>query len=96
MAFELRAKPHTLIRNRTVIEILQDGEVCGVIYPSDTGVKIVSAHFGGEIDIRTRFPTGISMDDGRHSNPPIPHVTIDFEVQPYRIAGGRIVKIKPS
>jgi hypothetical protein len=79
---------------RPIVEILEDGVVVGVIYPTDSGIKIVSAHIT-EITEHPDFAGEVIQDDGKSSWPPIPSVQITFKPSPYVITPEGIKKIKP-
>ena len=82
MALEFRVVPHSGRLGVPVGQILLDGEMIASIYPDgEKGIKIVSAHM-----------KEVQQDDGSTSVPPIPHVSIIFDPQPYAIEGGRIVR----
>jgi hypothetical protein len=79
--------------NTEAVEILVNGRVAGVIYPLDPrGIRIVSAHIG-ETTKDKEFSGEVVEYDGTSSWPPIPSVNIRFDPSPYRIEGGRIVKL---
>jgi len=82
VAVTFEVKPHSNKPGVQVAEILMDGEMVATIYPDgEKGIKLVSAHM-----------EGVVQDDGSTSLPPIPHVLIRFDPQPYTIEGNRIVK----
>ena len=82
MAVTFRVKPHSVKSGVQVAEILIDGGMVATIYPDgEKGIKLVSAHM-----------EEVVQDDGSTSLPPVPHVFIRFDPQPYAIEGGRIVK----
>lgn len=82
MAVEFRITRHTFYSDISIVEILIDKKVCGVIYPLEKGIKLVSAHIEKVIE-----------DDGSCSQPPIPAVFIDFNPRPYKIIGNKIVRL---
>lgn len=82
MAIQFRVMPHSRRPGVQIAELLLDGQMVATIYPDgEKGIKLVSAHM-----------EKVQQDDGSISNPPIPHVLISFDPQPYTIEGGRIVK----
>lgn len=81
MSVTFRLAPHFSTSSVKVVEILLDGAVCGVIYPRERGIEVVSAHIAA-----------IDQSTGEGTWPPIPSVEISFDPRPYRIVGGRIVK----
>jgi len=93
MAVEFKIKPHSILKNIQVVEILVDGRTAGVVYPmGDKGIKIVSAHIE-KTQIEKDFVGEVVEDDGSQSWPPIPAVSIIFNPSPYTIIGNKIVKL---
>ena len=80
------------VRNEQVVEVLKDGAVCCVIYPSSPvgDIRVVSAHFAGELAAGDALPDGVIMDNGEHTFPPIPAVHIRFDPRPYVVGFNRI------
>jgi len=78
-----------------IVEVLKDGIVVGVVYPTDVGIKIVSAHMT-EIAEDPDFAGDVIQDDGRSSFPPIPSIQITFKPSPYIITPEGIKRIQPS
>ena len=48
---EFNIRAHHTIPGAEVVEILLNGEFCACIYPDEAnnGIKLVSAHFAGEV-----------------------------------------------
>lgn len=91
MAINFRTAKQSFTK-QDIVEILVDGKVAGVIYPSgEKGIKIVSAHISGT-STEDGFAGEVAEDDGTESFPPIPAVLISFNPSPYEIKGGRIVR----
>lgn len=95
MSTTLRLAKHQYLPNTSIIEILKDGQVCAVIYPEgDADIKIVSAHFAGDLAEGSKFPIGIRMNNGERDHPPIPSLHVRFDPRPYSIEPGRLVRHK--
>jgi len=77
-----RLARHTA-RQVEVVEVLCDGEMCGVIYPlQGKALMLVSAHM-----------TDVTLDDGAGEPLQIPAVRVTFDPRPYRIdAQGRMLR----
>lgn len=91
-----RIIPHSRIPDVEIVEVLLDGHMCASIYPDRTNegsIKLVSAHFAGELTHNDQFPEGVKMDTGDRMIPPIPAVHISFDVRPYTIEGNTIVRL---
>jgi len=83
-----RTVPHTARPGVEVLEILLNGKMVAAIYPDAAvpkSIKIVSAHFGGDLTQGNRFPDGVKMDTGERVSPPIPAVHITFDPRRYRM-----------
>ncbi|OHB08654.1 MAG: hypothetical protein A3I19_01245 [Candidatus Zambryskibacteria bacterium RIFCSPLOWO2_02_FULL_38_13] len=92
-----RIVPHFFRPNVNVVQILFDGEVCASIYPDqdrEKSIKLVSAHFAGELTHHNQFPKGIEMDTGESVAPPIPVVQITFDPRPYNVGLHTIIRQK--
>jgi hypothetical protein len=78
-----------------VVEVLVDGAVVAAIYPDPDrkGIKIVSAHIGGGTQGEHGLPAGVVYDDGSRTQPPIPAVEVRFDPRPWKIEGGKVVKV---
>jgi hypothetical protein len=79
-----------------IVEILADGQMCATIYPDETqrlGIKLVSAHFAGELTHNDEFPTGVTMQTGEDELPPIPAIFIQFDPRPYDVGARGIERI---
>lgn len=88
-----RLARHTILPGVSMVEILVDGEVAGVVYPAgEKGVRIVSAHIK-ETETEEDFSGEVIENNGTGSLIPIPHVEIQFDPSPYVISGGRIVRL---
>lgn len=88
-----KIKPHNLLLGVSVVEILIDGKVAGVIYPeSKKSIRLVSAHIE-EAQADAEFSGEVAKDDGSGSWPPIPSLRIKFNPGPYTIVGNNIVKL---
>lgn len=87
-----RIKPHSVYKDRQVVEILVGGQVNGVIYPDEKahGIKIVSAHMKEEIE--PGFHGVVIADDGKTSFPPIPSLRVEFRSSSYFITKDGLVK----
>lgn len=71
-----------------ILEILLDGQMCATIYPDDENsgsIKLVSAHFAGELTHQNQFPEGIRMHTGEGVYPPVPAVHLSFDPRKYWI-----------
>jgi len=78
MAVSFRIQQHS-IRDVEIVEILVNGVVAGVIYPTGPKrISLVSAHIESS-QTDADFAGDIIEDDGSHSMPPIPalHVQLD-------------------
>ena len=96
MTISFRVTPHSQGTGTHVVEILENGEVIGAIYPEgDRGIKLVSVHVS-ESSADKNFTGTVVEDDGSGSWPPIPAYHVAFEPSPWFIEGGRIVKMKPT
>ena len=92
---EFRITDHSRLPNVRIVEILDSGKVVGIIYPTQKGLKLVSAHMvHAEID--PGFAGEAIIDDGTKTFPPIPAVIVEFHSTPYMIVGGKIFKIVPN
>ena len=78
-----RIAGHQLRPAHQIVEVLLDGHVVAVIYPSEDSIGIISAHMAN-----------VSQSDGSGENPPIPSVSITFKPRPYRIEGGKLVYLE--
>jgi hypothetical protein len=90
-----RLKKHTEKPNVEILEILLDGNMVATIYPDEknpASVKLVSAHFAGELTKGNQFPEGIKMETAERLFPPIPGIHITFEPRRYKIQPGGIVR----
>lgn len=87
-----RITQHTTTANKEIVEILIDGEVAGAIYPTEEGIKIVSAHFKG-VGTEEDFSQHVSFEDGSKAYPPIPTIKIILDPERYTISNGKIVKL---
>ncbi len=59
-----RAVPHDVRPGVEVLQILLDGVMCATIFPDfdrPGGIKLVSAHFAGELTRDGKFPEGVSV-----------------------------------
>lgn len=71
-----------------IFEILLNGQMVATIYPDDStpeSIKIVSAHFAGELTHSNQFPEGVRIHTGEGVYPPIPAVHISFNPRRYSI-----------
>ncbi|MFH0805451.1 MAG: hypothetical protein V1901_00995 [Patescibacteria group bacterium] len=68
--FSLRITEHTIKRGTKLVEILQDGEVVGAVYPTERGIKIVSRY------LLENPESAIEIE--RDKLPPIPAVLINL------------------
>jgi len=76
-----------------IVEILVDGEVGGVVYPvGDKSIKLVSAYIS-TTGKENGFAGKVVKDDGVGSWPPIPAISVEFELSPFEISEDRIVKL---
>jgi len=58
MTVEFRLTPHTLRNDALVVEIWENGEFIGAIYPRDNGLIAVISKFGAQSRlIEGQFPT---------------------------------------
>lgn len=90
MAIKFELRRHDMNKTPSV-DILKDGQLCATIYPNgDGGIKIVSAHFAGDLAVGTEFPAGVTMDNGSDPRIPIPAVLIRFDPQAYTIDDGKL------
>jgi len=87
-----RKKPHRYRAGIEIVEVLEDNEVIGAIYPTEDGIKIVSAHISKNTVDKDFAGEAIAFDNPT-SFPPIPSVNIAFEPGPYEIRGGKVVKL---
>lgn len=89
----LRLVKHST-RNVSIVEILEDGEVVGVIYPNSpaNGIRVISAHIAETVEDND-FAGEVTVDDGSSSIIPIPCVTITFSRSPYIITPQGIWRI---
>lgn len=93
MALTFRLALHRALPDVQVVEVLHRGEICGVIYPDGPkGMKIISAHFAGDLAEGENFPDSISMDNGERTSPPIPSVSIEFDPRPFSFQSHKIVR----
>ena len=94
MPITFRVVLHSIFPHMSIVEILKDGAVCAVIYPDNGAfdVKIVSAHFAGDLAEGDTFPRGIKMENRGNQYPPIPCIRINFDPRPYRILDNCIVR----
>lgn len=91
-----RIVPHSHIQGVEVVEVLLGGQVCAVIYPdreSPGSIKLVSAHFAGDLTRHGQFPDGVKMDTGEKSYPPIPFIHISFDPRTYKIGARGIERV---
>lgn len=82
-------------RGYDIVEILEDGEVVGAIYPdlrTQRGVKVVSAHIA-ETNIPPDFE-GTVVEDPGSLMLPIPSVNIQFKPETWFISEGKIIRPK--
>jgi len=95
MAIDFRIASHGFLPDTSIVEILIDGEVAGVVYPAgEKGIKIVSAHMT-EVIPEGGFAGEILENDGSTSWPPIPAILIRFSPSPYVIQGNKVVILSP-
>ncbi len=88
-----RMGKHSLYPHPDIVEILVNGQVCGVIYGKEgKTVGIVSAHFVGEPTYGV-MPSGIKMEK-TPKLPLIPRLLVSFDPQPYHLEGHRVVRDK--
>jgi len=66
--------PHKYRKGIKIVKIILDGKTVAVIYPEESGIKIVSAHFDK-----------IEKDEGRSKYPQIPSLEITFKLRRYAI-----------
>lgn len=66
--FSFRLADHQEKPGVQLVEIVQDGEVVGAIYPTDTGVKILSRYLLADPE------TAVEIE--RNKLPPIPAILI--------------------
>jgi hypothetical protein len=90
---DFRIAQHS-ISGANIVEILVDGNVVGVIYPTPDPkqLKIVSAHFES-VETDTAFAGEVEADDGARGFTPIPATLITFEPSPWIISGNKVIKI---
>lgn len=95
MTTTFRLKQHTVLPDIQVVEILVQGEVAGVIYPTEDGIRLVSAHV---VESKTEdgFAGEVLADDNADRWPPIPSFDVTFRVSPYTIVGNTIIRIPPE
>ncbi len=74
-----------------IVEVLLDGNVIAVIYPSDKGIRIVSAHF--ESSRGDELTPTVEVNNGKADFPPIPSIAVQFDPQPYHITQGKLVRV---
>ncbi len=74
-----------------IAEILKDGRVVGVVYPTEGGIGVVSAHISS-MDAEEGFAGRVVEDNGQSPWSPIPAVLINFDPSPYHIVDGEIVR----
>lgn len=92
-----RITSHAIKSGVSIVEILLNGQVVGVMYPEgDKGIKIVSAHFKGVGVEGQTIQEHVSIDNATGALLPIPAISLLFEPGPYRVEGGKIVRIKPE
>ena len=82
MSISFRIKSHTETSGVEVVEIIENEMVVGVIYPTEKGIKLVSAHIEEVVDDRKPVDW-----------PPIPAVLVTFNPGPYEIRGNELVKL---
>lgn len=83
-----RIVPHRHREGIEVVEILLNGQMCATIYPDPRdpqAIKLVSAHFAGELTRDNNFPAGIQMDTGERHFPPVPNLNITFDIRKYSL-----------
>ena len=68
--FSLRITEHTIKEGVKLLEILQNGEVVGAIYPTERGIKIVSRYLMDDPE------SAIEIE--RNKFPPIPAILINL------------------
>ncbi len=87
---------HSARRGVKVLEIHVDGMMAATIYPEgNAGIKIVSAHLTGVGHAGDDFTRHIHIHDGVGMFPPIPAVHMSFDVGPYSLDTGKVVKDPP-
>ena len=92
-----RVLPHSGRSGVGIVEILLDGQVCAFIHPDEEkeqSIKVVSAHFVGELTHDNKFPDGIKMDTGESTFPPIPSIHISFDPRNYEVNFDTIIRAK--
>lgn len=93
MAVSFRLARHSILSGASIVEILVDGEVAGVVYPAgEKTVRVISAHIK-EVSEEEDFSGEVLENDGTGNWPPIPHVEIQFDPSPYVISGDRVVRL---
>ncbi len=83
-----RNVPHQIRRGVDICEISINGQVVATIYPDQDNpksIKIVSAHFAGEVTHGNQFPEGVKMHTGEGMALPIPSIHISFDPRKYSI-----------
>jgi len=92
---EFKILPHKIDSKTDVVEIRLNGKFCACIYPDEVnnGIKLVSAHFAGEVTKENKFPEGVKMDTGERNPPPIPCVKFSFHHRKYRLQSDGIVRL---
>ena len=68
--FGFRIAEHEIERDTQIVEIIQDGEVVGAIYPTERGIKIISRYL-------FENPEG-AIEIERGKLPPIPAILINL------------------
>lgn len=66
--FSFRLADHKAVPGVQLVEIVQDGEVVGAIYPTETGLKILSRYLLAD--------PGTAVEIDRSKLPPIPAILI--------------------
>lgn len=91
-----RVVPHRVLPDAEIVEVLLNGEVCATICQDKDSktIKVVSAHFTGELTHDGEFPEGVKMDTGENMFPPIPAVFISFDPRPWMIVDTTLVREK--
>lgn len=98
ITFEVRE--HRRDKGVQVVDICLDGHVVATVYPGSDGssIKITSPYITDtQIDIDsvgeiTSSLIDVEVNDGVGSRPPFPWVRIIFQLVPYKIQGGELVK----
>ena len=94
MGISFNITQHSVFPNVSIVEILIDNEVCGVIYPAgEKKIKVVSAHI---VDSKTdeEFAGEVINVTGKDGEPKIPAFTIRFAPTPFIIRGNKVIKLK--